>query len=266
MGLVAQTLEQLQAGVVDGQIQRCAFVGKNDCLVLLRQSDERRRCDVQCDKRLQRSADLAAPVVLSKREPIEFFFSLRSPYSAIVAPRVFELGRLTGAPVRLRFVLPMVMRGLAVPRNKRMYISLDAAREAHLRGQPFGRLNDPVGKPTERGLALIPFAQDAGKGQALVLSFMRLVWSQGVDAGSDRGLRRIVEEAGLVWADAQRALAQQAWRATAEANRQELLSLGLWGVPSFRVGALAVWGQDRLWAVQEALLGSGSANPPNLPR
>jgi 2-hydroxychromene-2-carboxylate isomerase len=212
------------------------------------------------------SADLAAPVVLSKPEPIEFFFSLRSPYSAIVAPRVFELGRLTGAPVRLRFVLPMVMRGLAVPRNKRMYISLDAAREAHLRGQPFGRLNDPVGKPTERGLALIPFAQDAGKGQALVLSFMRLVWSQGVDAGSDRGLRRIVEEAGLVWADAQRALAQQEWRATAEANRQELLSLGLWGVPSFRVGALAVWGQDRLWAVQEALLGSGSANPPSLPR
>ena len=30
---------------------------------------------------------------------------------------------------------------------------------------------------------------------------------------------------------------------------------GLWGVPSFRVGDLAVWGQDRLWAVQEALLG-----------
>ena len=101
---------------------------------------------------------------------------------------------------------------------------------------------------------MIPFADRAGKGQAYVLSFMRCVWSQGVDAGSDRGLRRIVEEAGLVWADARQALALQDWRTTAEANRQELLSLGLWGVPSFRVGDLAVWGQDRLWAVQEALL------------
>jgi 2-hydroxychromene-2-carboxylate isomerase len=200
------------------------------------------------------SADMREPVALADPEPIDFFFSLRSPYSAIVAQRVFELGRLTGATVRLRFVLPMVMRGLPVPRNKRMYISLDAAREAHLRGQPFGRLNDPVGKPTERGLALIPFAERAGKGQAYVLSFMRCVWSRGVDAGNDRGLRRIVEDAGLDWADARQALASQDWRATAEANRQELLSLGLWGVPTFRVGELAVWGQDRLWAVQEALL------------
>ena len=178
-----------------------------------------------------------------------------------MAPRVFELGRLTGAPVRLRFVLPMVMRGLAVPRNKRMYISLDAAREAHARGQPFGRLNDPVGRPTERGLALIPWAERAGLGQAYVLSFMRTVWSQGVDAGSDRGLRQIVESAGLSWADARVALADEGWRNTAEANRQELLSLGLWGVPSFRVGDLAVWGQDRLWAVQDALLGNGHPAP-----
>jgi 2-hydroxychromene-2-carboxylate isomerase len=50
-------------------------------------------------------------------------------------------------------------------------------------------------------------------------------------------------------------LADPGWRGTAERNREELFSLGLWGVPSFRVGDLAVWGQDRLWAVQEALLG-----------
>ncbi|HOS87261.1 MAG TPA: 2-hydroxychromene-2-carboxylate isomerase, partial [Burkholderiaceae bacterium] len=87
-------------------------------------------------------ADLSGPVSLASPLPIDFFFSFRSPYSAIVAPRVFELGRRTGAPVRLRFVLPMVMRGLPVPREKRTYISLDAAREAHARGIPFGRLND----------------------------------------------------------------------------------------------------------------------------
>ena len=199
-------------------------------------------------------ADLSGPVSLASPLPIDFFFSFRSPYSAIVAPRVFELGRRTGAPVRLRFVLPMVMRGLPVPREKRTYISLDAAREAHARGTPFGRLNDPVGRPTERGLSLIPIAEQMGCAEAYVLSFMHGVRAEGIDVGSDRGLRRIVERAGLSWDAAHRALKEDAWRATAEANRKEMFDLGLWGVPSFRVGDTAVWGQDRLWAVQDALL------------
>ena len=186
--------------------------------------------------------------------PIDFYFSLRSPYTAIVAERVFNLGRLTGAPVRLRYVLPMVMRGLSVPKTKRMYIALDTAREAFERNIPFGRLNDPVGHPTERGLSLMPYAEREGLGQRYVLSFLRGVWAEGLDAGSDRGLRIIVERAGLAWPQAQIELKNEAWRETAEENRQQLFSLGLWGVPSFRVGDLAVWGQDRLWAVQEALL------------
>ncbi len=199
-------------------------------------------------------ADLAAPVALAKPLIIDFYFSLRSLYSAIVAPRVFRLGRLTGAPVRLRYVQPMVMRGLPVPREKRNHISLDAAREAHVHQIPFGRVNDPVGRPVERGLALMPLAERHGKAQAYLLSFMQGVWAEGCDAGSDRGLRRIAERAGLGWADAQAALQDEHWRQTAEANRAELLGLGLWGVPSFRVRNTAVWGQDRLWAVQQALL------------
>ncbi len=198
--------------------------------------------------------DLQHDVTLDAPEPIEFFFSLRSPYSAIVAPRVFELGRHTGAAVHLRFVLPMVMRGLPVPGIKRRYIASDTAREARARSIAFGCINDPVGRPTERGLALIPFAQSRGQGQAYVLSFMRGVWAQGLDAGSDKGLRTIVERADLPWQQARDALQDQRWRMTAEANRQEMFGLGLWGVPSFRVGDTAVWGQDRLWVVQETLL------------
>jgi 2-hydroxychromene-2-carboxylate isomerase len=199
------------------------------------------------------SLDLSSPRPLVDAPVIDFFLSLRSPYTAIVAQRVFDLGRLTGAPVRLRFVLPMVMRGLPVPPAKRMYISRDAAREAYVRGIPFGRLNDPVGRPTERGLALIPFAEKLGRGQSYLLSFMRGVWAEGIDAGSDRGLRKIVERADLPWNEARQALADEGWRQTAEANRAEMFALGLWGVPSLRVRDTAVWGQDRLWVVQQAL-------------
>lgn len=201
--------------------------------------------------------DLTAPVQVANPPDIDFFFSLRSPYSAIVCERVFRLGALTGARVNLRFVLPMVMRGLPVPRAKRLYIVRDAAREARLRGIPFGRMNDPVGRPTERGLALLPLAIAQGKGQAYVAAFMRGVWSEGLDAGSDNALFLIATHAGLTGAECQKALKNEAWRAQAEANRAEMMDMGLWGVPSFRVGNTHVWGQDRLWAVQAAVLRGG---------
>jgi 2-hydroxychromene-2-carboxylate isomerase len=87
---------------------------------------------------------------------------------------------------------------------------------------------------------------------------MRGVWAEGIDAGSDRGLRLIAERAELSWTDVQKALQDETWRQIAEANRAEMLGLGLWGVPSFRVADTAVWGQDRLWAIQEALLQNAS--------
>lgn len=198
--------------------------------------------------------DWCKPLELYNPPDIDFYFSFRSPYSAIVAPRIFALAQLTGARVNLHFVLPMVMRGLPVPADKRQYISHDTAREAFVRGIPFGCLNDPVGRPTERGLALIPYAERIGKGQDYVLSFMHGVWAEGIDAGSDSGLRRIAERAGLNWLDARHALSNDDWRLRAEHNRAEMFNLGLWGVPSFRVGKLAIWGQDRLWTIQDELL------------
>ena len=134
-----------------------------------------------------------------------------------------------------------------------------------MRDTPFGRLNDPIGRPTERGMALIPLAERLGLGQRYVLSFLQGVWAEGLDAGSDRGLRRIAERAGLSWRDALAALDDPAWRETAEANRTALLALGLWGVPSFAVGDTAVWGQDRLWAIQDALLNSQGKLPTSPP-
>ncbi|MDX1668571.1 MAG: DsbA family protein, partial [Limnobacter sp.] len=127
---------------------------------------------------------------------IDFYFSFRSPYSAIVAPRVFALAKTLGVKVNLRFVLPMVMRGLPVPAEKKRYIVFDTLREALSQGIDFGRINDPVGAPTERGLSLVPLAMKAGKGQAYVESFMKGVWAEGIDAGSDGGLKKIVDRAG----------------------------------------------------------------------
>ncbi len=203
----------------------------------------------------------APPEILSEKPTaqvpkgtkIDFYLSFRSPYTAIAAPRIKALADAYGADLNLRFVLPMVMRGLPVPPSKKWYILPDVAREAHRQGQAFGRIVDPVGRPVEQGYALLVFARAQGRGYEFVDAFLKCVWSQGVNAGTRKGQRKIVETAGLDWHEALPFLNREEWRAEAEANRQEMMSLGSWGVPSFKIGDTICWGQDRLWLVEDAL-------------
>jgi len=188
-----------------------------------------------------------------ERQVLRYYLSFRSPYTYIAAERAKALADAYGLELRLRFVLPMVMRGLPVPPMKSMYFTLDTAREARRVGVPFGRICDPVGKPVERGYSLLPWAISEGKGYDFCLAFMRGVWANGVDAGGDSGMKQIVRAAGLDWDTARKLLGNDDWRAEAERNRQELLDLGHWGVPCFRVGDVIVWGQDRLWVIEDAL-------------
>jgi 2-hydroxychromene-2-carboxylate isomerase len=65
----------------------------------------------------------------------------------------------------------------------------------------------------------------------------------------------LAERAGLAARDVEHALASTHWREIAEGHRTDLAGHDLWGVPAFRVeGFPAVWGQDRLWMVEEDLI------------
>jgi 2-hydroxychromene-2-carboxylate isomerase len=177
---------------------------------------------------------------------IEFFFSFRSPYSYLALERLPEIAVRRGARIMVRPVLPMVMRGLPVPREKRLYILMDSAREARRHGIPFGRACDPVGVGIERCMALWRWARQQDRELDFLRSAARGIWSELRDVASDRDLARVVERAGLSWTAARHELRNDAWRAEVEANREALEALGLWGVPSFRVGEFSAWGQDRL--------------------
>ncbi|MCL4685910.1 DsbA family protein [Myxococcota bacterium] len=219
---------------------------------------------------LARSADVAplvAPPVLPARSAaspdrwtLEFFCSLRSPYSYIAMERVFALPGRLPVDIVLRPVLPMVMRGLPVPAAKRLYIVLDTRREARRAGVPFGRVCDPVGRPVERAFQLYPWARERGRAAEFLHAFARAAFAEGVDTGSDAGLRAVVERAGLSWDEARAEQGvDRGWRDELEANRETLFALGLWGVPSFRLRArpgesdFCTWGQDRLWRVEAEL-------------
>jgi 2-hydroxychromene-2-carboxylate isomerase len=195
-----------------------------------------------------------APEQTAQRPLLDFYFSFRSPYSWIALPRVIEISKRYNAQLNLRFVLPMVMRGLPIPDAKRFYIVSDTKREAERVGLPFGLIADPVGKPTERGLAVLHFAIEQGKGEAFAVSFMRGVFAEGINARSDNGLLKLCLRAGISAEQMHAALADTQWRTVAEANREEMFTLGIWGVPAFRVNeGSAHWGQDRLWLLEQQL-------------
>lgn len=185
---------------------------------------------------------------------LDFYLSFRSPYSMVAAERVGALAEAYGADLRLRFVLPMVMRGLPVPGAKRMYITLDTKREAVRHGIDFGRIVDPVGAGVERGLAVLHHAMSTGQGLAYAQSFLRGAWAEGIDMTEDAGLMKTAARAGLSRELVDAALADESWRDVAEANRTAMFALGLWGVPSFQVDDRpGWWGQDRLWRVEDDL-------------
>lgn len=185
---------------------------------------------------------------------LDFYLSFRSPYTLIAAERIGALAEAFGADLRLKFVLPMVMRGLPVPRAKRMYITLDTKREASRHRIRFGTIVDPVGLGVERGLAVLHQAIGHGRGLAFAQSFLRGAFADGIDMTGDAGLVKVAERAGVDAQTVRAGLADSSWRTVAEANRTDLFALGLWGVPSFQVDDRPPWwGQDRLWGVEDDL-------------
>jgi 2-hydroxychromene-2-carboxylate isomerase len=170
-------------------------------------------------------------------------------------PRVRRLAAHYGAKLELRYILPMVMRGLPVPPIKTRYIVLDAKREADRCGLPFGRIVDPVGTGAERALAVLHHAVPLGLGGEFAELALRAAWSEGIALAEVAGLCDVAGRAGLTDAQVAEALADDSWREAAEANRAALFEAGLWGAPTCRVnGGPAHWGQDRLWALEADLV------------
>ena len=190
---------------------------------------------------------------------LEFYASLRSPYTAVIFDRAVAFAKTAGVTLSLRPVLPMVMRGVPATREKGIYIFTDAAREARAAGVPYGNFYDPIGDPARQCYALYPWADSQGKGVELCSSFLRHAFVLGVNTNNDRGLRKVVEAAGLDWSAAQPHREDKTWEALLEDNRQAMYEAGLWGVPSFRLlnsaggPLLSTWGQDRLWLVAHTL-------------
>jgi len=189
--------------------------------------------------------------------PLEFFFSFRSPYSYLAAPRAFALSGSYDIELVFRGVIPMAMRGQAVPRAKRLHTLRDAAREAERLGMPFGRIHDPIGEGAMRCLLVSEHARELGWEREFVLEASRGIWAEAVDVSRDAGLRIVCERAGLAWSDCLAALEDPRYLERVRANTDALVKLGHWGVPLFVFEEELFWGQDRIEDVEAALRAAG---------
>ncbi|MCR9260315.1 MAG: DsbA family protein [Pseudomonadaceae bacterium] len=191
---------------------------------------------------------------------LEYFPSLRSPYTAIGHQRVLDLVKNSGVSVQVRPVMPMLMRGIPAPRAKQRYIITDAAREGREHGAPLGRIVDPFGEPVKRAFALFPAADAKGLGMEFVTAYLNAAWFEGIDIAKEEGLKQVARNAGLDWHELNQHSQTDTWQDILQDNLQVLNQENLWGVPSFRVSGgsiaepYACWGQDRIWRVNNEIV------------
>lgn len=187
------------------------------------------------------------PAAAKDLPPLELFYSFRSPYSQLALRRVCALADAFGLDLVLRPVLPMMMRGVPVPQLKLRYLVRDAMREAETHGVAFGNAVDPLGEGVERCHAVFGYAKSEKREREFLLNAAELIWSGAVDVATDKGLRKLTAKTGLFWPEVAQALDDDRWREAEGEDRQLMLSLGAWGVPTICIGDYFVWGQDRIW-------------------
>lgn len=206
---------------------------------------------------LEQAMQLRLPATVPARAmtlpTLELFFSFRSPYSYLALKRVFDIANAYGLKLEVKPVLPMVMRGLKVPKSKVLYILADAQREAERLGVPFGNVSDPLGKGVENCIAGYYYARAQKRDRLYLLAAGNAIFNEGTDVASEEGIRLVAERAGLFWPEFQAALRDDGWKAEVERNREQLSEMGLWGVPVFKLGGLALWGQDRDWLLSRQI-------------
>jgi 2-hydroxychromene-2-carboxylate isomerase len=196
---------------------------------------------------MKASLPVKPPAAAKDLPPIEFFHSFRSPYSYLGLQRTSAVADAFGLKLKLRPVLPMVQRGMQVPRAKLLYIVKDAEREARRRNIPFGRIADPVGPGALRCLAVYHYAESEHRARDFMLNAGNAIWAEGIDVASDKGMRKVTGRSGLFWPGVKAAMQSEDWREEIEGNRESMMSSGSWGVPTVRMGDFVVWGQDRDW-------------------
>ena len=189
---------------------------------------------------------------------LEIFFSANSPYTYLAFDRVKKLGETYGIPIVVRPIMPMLMRQMDISRRKGFYILSDSARVAEKLEIPFGKVQTPIGYPLRRIYSLFPYVNSHGKGFEYLHKCMEAIFATGTQVGSKVFLRQLLTDLDLDADEGFKHLDATDWEAGFEKNRLDMYKVNCWGAPTFKLfhnnnNILSIWGQDRIWVVEEEL-------------
>ena len=199
--------------------------------------------------------------VVEGRE-VSFFFDYSSPFAYLASTRIEAVARRAGAAVRWR---PFLLGGLfktigtpdvpllAMPEPKRVLSGVDMRRWADHYGVPL-RFASRFPMSSVKALRMTLQLPDAQK-PALVHALYRAAWVDDRDISDDAELAAVAGSVGLDGAALVAGARDEAVKTRLREATEEAQRVGLCGAPSFLVGDLLFWGQDRLDFVERALRG-----------
>lgn len=196
---------------------------------------------------------------------VDVYWSVRSPYSYFVTPRLFELSRRLDVSVSVKPVYPHAVRMPEMIEDRNdlwlSYFKTDIVRTAEYLGLPFAWPRpDPVAVDHNTGrllpgqervetlTRLIAAAEARGAGISYIYNLSNLLWSPAIeDWTADHQMDSVAMRSGLDPAELARAVADDAdhYESIIQANQRQETEDGHWGVPVMVFRGEPFFGQDR---------------------
>jgi 2-hydroxychromene-2-carboxylate isomerase len=200
---------------------------------------------------------------------VDFFYGIGSRYSYLASTRLERLAAETGCAIRWR---PLFSGDLFALRSRDpfrgepasaqydwSYRRQDALRWAAYYGVPYREPDDVRFEP--RRLALAATAAAAlGAVEIFSRRLFEALFVDGLSPLDDAACAGLAREVGLDEAGFRRLLAEPETAARLAATVEEAAARGVFGVPSFVIGADVYFGNDRLSLLRHTL-----QNPPSSP-
>ncbi|MDC0739820.1 2-hydroxychromene-2-carboxylate isomerase [Polyangium mundeleinium] len=193
---------------------------------------------------------------------VEFFFDFSSPFAYLASTQIEALAARKGASLVYRpFLLGALFKAIgtpnvplfAMPAPKRRLVTADLHRWADHWGVPF-RFATRFPMNTVKPLRMV-LATPEDHVAALVNSVYRAYWAEDRDISADDVLVDVATSVGLDGAALVAATTDERMKQGLKDVTEQAERIGVCGAPSFLVGDLLFWGQDRLLFVEKALDG-----------
>lgn len=194
----------------------------------------------------------------------DFYFDYSSPFAYLGSTQIPRLASEFKAQAHLKPVLlgalfkaigtPMVPV-MTFPDVKRNYYSKDLERWAEHWGVPFQfTTRFPMNTVKPLRLTLAMMADESPKVEALMHAIFKALWVDNRDISSPDVLAEILDETAINGSYLER-IGEDSIKNDLRERTQEAITRGVCGAPTYAVGEMLFWGQDRVILVEHALKG-----------